>query len=153
MKSFSDISITIALAAGTIGSLLFGWVFYVAFTEAEPHFSIVSDLYSQLGFTSDSQYLEEGGEVPVITAVTPGGIMEKAGFETNDRIGEPYSNDTFIYTLLLNQGKRISFPIIRNGEQQKISLNIPVLRLSHDPNDIHWKFPFGFSDPIPYHPQ
>lgn len=107
--------------------------------EAERVGILVGEVEAQLGF--DNYTPPDGqrgggsgypmGDTSLFTSIEPHGVFDQAGFRKGDVI--PMLHFDFFGLILLNQGKLISIPIIRDGENLVIQVDIPELELSYDP--------------------
>ncbi len=104
--------------------------------------TLVDETEKQLGF--DNYFPPNGqrggdsgyplGESAVLASVEPQGVFDQAGFKDGDAI--PLSHLEFFGLILLNQKNRIEIPIIRDGENLVIQVDIPELSLSYDPCEL-----------------
>lgn len=82
----------------------------------------------QLGFRYASPETPEG-EPFLITRVTEGKAMQRAGLQEGDTIRFGRTSD--LYRLLIyHQGESVTIPITRNGKDLEIHLMVPTLRLT-----------------------
>lgn len=109
------------------------------FVEAEKVGTLVDEVETQLGF--DNYFPPKGqrggdsgypiGKSAIFANIEPQGVFDRAGFKHGDAI--PLTHYEFFGLILLNQGQQIDIPIIRDGENMIIQVNIPQLELSYDP--------------------
>lgn len=112
--------------------------FYASFQDAVKVATVVNETEDQLGFDHYMPHDPERGGVKgypvgdnaVFASIESGGLFDQAGFRSKDEVPTPYHE--FFGQILLNQGKRISVPIIRDGESLVIEVDIPELYLSYD---------------------
>ena len=140
MKKEKYINILIKLSI-ILGAIIVIRVFFI-FLEVDDHVEMYDDLQEQLGFKYNTPYLEEGGEALIISEVTEGGLMEKAGFRKGDRYGDIDSSLVidFTNTFIFNQESTVEVPIIRDGEHTNIQIYVPKLQFDVDPHTLHYPF-------------
>ncbi len=104
--------------------------------------TIVGETETQLGFDFYVPPVAERGgssgyplgDSALLVSIASRGIFDEAGFEHGDVI--PLTQQDFFEYLLLNQGKHVNIPVIREGKNLTISVDIPELDLSYDPCDL-----------------
>ena len=87
----------------------------------------IRQVNKQLGFSYATPHTPKG-EFLVVTSVTAGKAMAEAGIKSGDIIQLNDVND--LYKLLIdNQGQRIIVPIVRDGKEFNVWVNIPRLNV------------------------
>ena len=107
---------------------IFGITFFVIFYgEVTVSLIIEHKVNKQLGFSYATPDTPEG-EIFEITRVDAGKIMEKAGLKPFDRVQMSATWD--LYRLLIkNQGKEVTFSVIRDKKEVKIYVKVPNMEL------------------------
>jgi hypothetical protein len=133
--------IAIAVCFGVIAVSGIAWVLFITATEMHVHLQMYEDVQQQLGFRYETPYLEGGGEALILTEISEGGIMDRAGFKQGDRY------DTvgglvipFINLFVFHQGNQTVVPILRNDEHVEIPVDVPQLKLDVDPQKLRYPF-------------
>lgn len=108
--------------------IIIGICLFVIFLE-EITVSLITEHHvnKQLGFSQATPDTPEG-ELLEITRVDSGKIMEKSGLMLYDRV---LLNSTFkLYRLLINnQGKEVTFNVLRNKQEVTIHVKVPEMEL------------------------
>jgi hypothetical protein len=87
----------------------------------------ISQVNHQLGFSYATPETPDG-EIFEIQRVRKGKTMDKAGFESFDRILMPNVND-FYRLLINNQGKTVTIPVLRENKKMDIKVHVPPMKV------------------------
>jgi hypothetical protein len=125
----------IILKMGTWTKRIFHLVLYRAaiitvilfFAEATVSVVTIHQVNKQLGFRYSTPETEQG-ELFIITRVVPEKTMDQSGLRKDDQLLMSSTSD--LYRLLINnQGKVVSFPVIRDNTQILIRINVPKMEV------------------------
>ena len=102
-------------------------LFVIFFSELTVSLITIHQVNKQLGFNYATPETPEG-EPFLITRIIPGKTMDKAGLRKDD-IVKMWST-SHLYTLLINnQGKEVSFLVLRDKKEITIRVRVPELEL------------------------
>jgi hypothetical protein len=107
---------------------IIGICLFIIFLE-ELTVSLITEHHvnKQLGFSQATPDTPEG-ELFEITRVDAGKIMDKAGLKPYDRI-QMNSTYKFYRLLINNQGKEVTFTVLRNKQELAINVEVPKMKL------------------------
>jgi hypothetical protein len=101
-------------------------IFVLADLQITAYLILEREVNSQLGFDYSTPETKEG-ELFLITEVVSGKYFDASGIKINDQIR--YCSVSDLYSLLIfNQGKCVTLPITRDGNDISICLRVPVIK-------------------------
>lgn len=128
--------IAVALCASACSAWC-GWAMWTTHHELDAHLRIIRAVDATMGFRYGTPY-ENGVETFVITEVSAGGVMDRAGLRVGDY---PDCSIASLYErMVFGQGREVEIPVTRQQRQIVVRVTIPPLTLQDDPKHLHWYF-------------